>query len=168
MSTFLIDSPLFTQNTTFWTIWWLALKFQHFDWFPILFSISISWSIPYFSIKFQHFDRFQLGNKMSTFDQSPLFRSNFNILIVAALLYSNFNILTDFDIFHSNFNILINSHLIALKPQLFDWFPTFHSNINILIELTISTQISTFWLIPNFVLKFQYSDWFISFQIPTV
>ena len=122
---FLIDSPLFTQNTTFWTIWWLALKFQHFDWFPILFSISISWSIPYFSIKFQHFDRFPLGNKISAFDQSPLIRSNFNILIDAALLYSNFNILINFDIFHSNFNILIDSHLIALKRQLFDWFPNF-------------------------------------------
>ena len=49
---------------------------------------------------------------------------------------------------------MINSHLSALKCQLFDWFPTFHSKYNILNDLVVSTQISTFWLIPNFVLNF--------------
>ena len=94
---------------------------------------------------------FHFCNRISTFDQSPPF----------LLKFQHFD---RFDILHSNFNILINSHLIALKRQLFDWFPTFHSKYNILNDLVINTQISTFWLIPNFVLKFQYSDRFLSFQ----
>ena len=113
-------------------------------------QISTFWLIIAFSLKFQHFN-------------SPL-SLKFDILINLDPLFNQISTFWSTWHLHSNFNILINSHLIELKRQLLDWFPTFHSNIDILIDLTMSTQISTFWLIPSFVLKFQYSDPFLIFQ----
>ena len=69
-----MNSPLYTQISTFWWIWHFALKFQHFVWFPMFhsnFNILINspvtlWSIHVlkfwhfdspFSLKFQHYDR---------------------------------------------------------------------------------------------------------------
>ena len=139
---FLIDSPLFTHNTSFWTIWWLALEFQHFG------------SILNVVLKFQYSDQFLIFqsnsnnlidfyfcNRRSTFDRSPFFAqiSTFWSIWHLALKFQHFD----------------QFHLIALKCQLFDWFPTFHSKYNIFNDLVISTQISAFWLIPNFVFKFQ-------------
>ena len=51
---FLTDSPLFTQISTFWSNWRLALKFQHFDWFPIL-SSNFNILIDSLVFKFQQF-----------------------------------------------------------------------------------------------------------------
>ena len=52
--------------------------------------------------------------------------------------------------FHSNLDIW------SISP--------FHSNFNILIDLTFCTQISTFWSIPIFALKFQHFDWLLPFH----
>ena len=113
---FEINLTFCTQISTFWAIPNVVLKSQYSDQFLIFQSNS------------NNLIDFHFCNRISTFDRSALFRSNFNILI--------------------------NSHLIALKCQLFDWFPTFHSNYNILNDLVIITQISIFWLIPKFVLNF--------------
>ena len=51
---------------------------------------------------------------------------------------------------HSNFNISIGYCL-------------FIQILNILIDLSISTQFSAFWLIPDFVFKFQILHWFPPF-----
>ena len=144
---FLIDSPLFTQNTSLWTIWLLALKFQHFDFCP---QFQYSDRFLSFQTNSNILIDFHFCNRISTFNRSPLFPSNFTILIDPTLLYSNFN-------------SLISSHLIGLKRQLFDWFPTFHyQHFDQFWRLALKFQ--HFWSIPNFVLKFQYSDRFLSFQ----
>ena len=156
-----IDYCLLTQISTFWSIWPLALKFQHFDWFPILYSnfnvfidspspftqIWTFWSIflYHFALKFQHFDRFLtlssnfnipinslFCNQIPTFWSIHTLAKKYQHLINLPFFRSNFNILIDPAVLNSNFNILINSHLIALKHQLFDCFQLF-------------TQISTFW-----------------------
>ena len=151
---FLIDSPLFTHNTSFWTIWWLALKFQHFDRFL---TLSSNFNIRINSLFFNQIPI--ICNRISTFDQSPLFRSNLNILInltfctqistfwcISTLLHSNINFLIDSPLFTQN-TIFWTIWWLALKFQHFDWFP-------------ILSSISIFWSIPYFAIKFQHFDRF--------
>ena len=151
-------SPLFTQISTFWSNWRLALTFQHFDWFPILssnlnilidslvFKFQQCGSIPSFAIKHKHLLNLFFFAQISTF----------SLIIAFSLKFQHFD---RFLTLSSNFNILINSLFFNQIPIIWS-ISTFAIEYQHLIELPFFSQISTFWSIWHFALKFQHCDQF--------
>ena len=173
-SNFNIDYCLFTQISTVWSIWTLALKFQHFDWVPTLSSnfnvfidspfhsnldilinlplsfctqISTFWSILNVVLKFQYSDQFLI------------FQSNSNNLIDFYFC----NRISTFDrspLFRSNFNILIDLTFCTQISTFWSIPILLHSSVNFLIDSPLFTQNTTFWTIWWLALKFDHFDWF--------
>ena len=159
----LIDLPFFAQISTFWSIWHFALKFQHFDQLQmLLFPNALCCSLyerNCVCAVTKIFTKFLPANNFCQLLRVTRKRSYTSAGNAQAQLHFRDDQQRAFGI--SNIS---NSHLIALKCELFDWFPTFHSKYNCLNDLVISTQISTFWLITNFVLNFNILIYSLFFQ----
>ena len=127
--------PLSLKFWTFWSIFPLSLKFQHFDQLNILHSnFNILIDILKVVLKFQYSDQFLFFNQIPIIWSISTFAIEYQILIDLPFFAQ---ISTFWSIWH-----------LALKFQHFDQFPPY------------CTQMSTFWLIPHFSLKIQHFERF--------
>ena len=118
----LIDHCLFTPISTFWSIWRLALQFQHFDQFPTFFVLKCSGIARAFpGGRLAHLEGQNEEENEWSLRKNKKNCSKFEKKMRKVELSPT----RDCDAGYgpcSNVNILINS-LLSIKFQHFDWFP---------------------------------------------